>query len=109
MMLPVPTRAAAETVNARKEEMPLRPPSSPGGSVSTRNISGMPRSWMPLVRMVRYRPTPMRMAKTTYQMVSPTVWTSSVSASMENSGIYGRSRATGLVQPSEGPGGKSVC
>ena len=66
-MLPVPTRAAAETVNARNEEMPLRPSSSPAGSVSTRNISGMPRNWMALVRMVRYKPTPMRMAKTTYQ------------------------------------------
>src|SRR5699024_924104 len=60
-ILPVPTRAAAEIVNAWNEDNDLRRSGAASSfcvfSVMERNISGIIRSWIAPVRIVKYSAT----------------------------------------------------
>ena len=64
--LPVPTREAAETVKARKAEMPSSE-SEPGFSRMLRTISGSRRSCTTPVRRVNQTPAMTRSTITRYQ------------------------------------------
>ena len=67
-MFPVPTREAAETVKARKAEMPFLSGSmSEGFSTIVLNISGNIRIWTISVVKEKYRPAMTSSAMTAYQ------------------------------------------